>query len=87
MSQSESSNGSTDTVHPLKYIEVMSLAADNDEEEDDEEEEATIAMKNPEAVVVLQEEIEMMVQHLSSAIDYSKEVVRLLLQFHGTMTK
>lgn len=84
MSQSEGSDDSTNTVHPLKYIEIMSFAAENDEEEDPEEE-ATLEMKNPEAVVVLQEEIEMMVQHLSSAIDYNKEVVRLLLQFHGTM--
>lgn len=77
MSQSESSTDSTVTVVPVTFVETMSVAPDEEDEEDDDEELKTLPT---EAVMVLQEEVEMMIQHLSKSIDYSKEVLRMLLQ-------
>lgn len=80
MSQSDSSTDSTVTVHPIQYVDVMSLA----NEEDEDEVKLTMA-DNPEAAVVLQDEIELMLQRVSQAIDCNNEVLAVLLQLHRSI--
>ena len=80
MSQSESSVDSTVTV-PMKYIDMS--VGQQEEEEDEEEEEEEDGLKQ--ATMVLHEEIELMIQRVSQAIDCNKEILAILLQLHQTM--
>lgn len=83
MSQSESSEDSTTTVHPIQYIEMMSLA----QEEDEEQEKTDAIVETEEATMVLKEEVRVMLQRLMNALDSTNEVLQFLLQIDRTMEK
>jgi hypothetical protein len=59
----------------------MSLAPDENDEDEDHDD----AVENVEATMVLREEIELMVQHVSQTIDCNNETLAILLRILRTM--
>lgn len=80
MSQSESSTDSTVTLHNGRVIDTMSLGVDEDDEEDED-----INLGNVDGAVMLREEMELMIQRGSEALDCLNEMMAMMLQLHRTM--
>lgn len=84
MSQSDSSIDSTVTLHQIQYVDIMSMAQEEEEEEDEEK---TTMMENPDAVMVLSEEMDLMIQRLSQITDCVNEMLGVLLPILRSMKR
>lgn len=79
MSQSESSTDSTVTVnqHPLSFVEIMSIAG---EEEDDGGIEMPV-----DGVMVLREELETLLRNMHVALDAAREALGVVQIIYSTI--
>lgn len=79
MSQSDSSVDSAVTVHPVSYLEIMSLAGD-DEDDDDGNIEMPV-----DGVMVLREELETLLRNMHVVLDSAREAMGIVQILYSSM--
>lgn len=84
MSQSDTSEDSTTTVHEIRYIDMTSIQEGEDEDED--EIELTIGNLDPTAIIT-KEEIEEMIACMMRANDNHTTVMNVLLHLNEVINK